>query len=61
MQKYNCSICGFVYDPAQGDPSKGIKLGTAFEDVSSDWVCPTCGLTKDAFYSEGDGYRTAFT
>ena len=47
--KYECP-CGYVYDPALGDPENGVAPGTAWEDVPEDWVCPTCGLGKDAFY-----------
>ena len=47
--KYNCSICGYVYDPAKGDPEGGIAPGTAFEDIPDSWVCPICGATKDSF------------
>ena len=46
--KYECP-CGYVYDPAEGDPDGGIAPGTAFEDIPEDWVCPVCGLGKDAF------------
>lgn len=46
--KYECP-CGYVYDPAVGDPDSGIAPGTAFEDIPEDWVCPVCGLGKDAF------------
>ncbi len=45
---YEC-VCGYVYDPEQGDPDGGIAPGTAFEDIPDDWVCPICGLGKDAF------------
>ena len=48
MKKYECP-CGYVYDPAEGDPDSGIAPGTAFEDIPEDWVCPICGLGKDAF------------
>ena len=49
MKKYVCSVCGYVYNPADGDPDAGIKPGTAFEDVPEDWVCPVCGAGKDSF------------
>ena len=49
MDKYECSICGYVYDPAAGDPDNGVAPGTKFEDVSEDWVCPVCGASKDKF------------
>lgn len=49
MDKYECSICGYVYDPAAGDPDNGVAPGTKFEDVPEDWVCPTCGAPKSEF------------
>lgn len=49
MQKYECSVCGYVYDPEQGDPDSGIAPGTPFEDIPEDWECPVCGVTKDNF------------
>ncbi|HOM38571.1 MAG TPA: rubredoxin [Spirochaetota bacterium] len=49
MKKYKCTVCGYIYDPAKGDPDSGIKPGTAFEDIPSDWKCPVCGVTKDMF------------
>lgn len=49
MKKYKCSVCGYEYDPAQGDPDNGIEPGTAFEDLPDDWVCPVCGVGKDQF------------
>jgi rubredoxin len=52
MEKYVCSICGYVYDPEVGDPDNGIEPGTAWEDVAEDWVCPLCGVGKDQFEAE---------
>ena len=49
MKKYVCDVCGYIYDPAEGDPDNGVEPGTAFEDIPEDWVCPLCGLGKDAF------------
>ena len=48
MEKYVC-VCGYEYDPAVGDPDGGIAPGTPFADIPEDWVCPVCGLGKDAF------------
>lgn len=48
MDKYEC-VCGYVYDPAQGDSDTGIEPGTAFADLPEEWVCPLCGATKDNF------------
>jgi rubredoxin len=52
MDKYVCTICGYVYDPAQGDPDNDVPAGTAWEDVPEDWVCPICGAGKDDFEKE---------
>ena len=52
MKKYVCGPCGYVYDPAVGDPDSGIQPGTAFEDLPDDWVCPICGVGKDMFSPE---------
>ncbi len=49
MKKYVCDICGYVYDPKQGDPDNGVDPGTAFEDLPEDWVCPVCGASQDDF------------
>lgn len=49
MDKYECTVCGYVYDPAEGDPENGIEPGTSFEDIPDDWVCPVCGAGKDEF------------
>ena len=43
MIKYECEPCGYIYDPAVGDPD------VAFEDIPDDWTCPICGLGKDVF------------
>ena len=53
MKKYVCNLCGFVYDPAEGDPDNGVAAGTAFADLPDDWVCPVCGASKEDF-SESD-------
>lgn len=52
MQEYICDVCGYVYDPAEGDPDGGVDAGTKFEDIPEDWVCPICGAGKDAFVKE---------
>jgi rubredoxin len=49
MTSYRCVVCGYVYDPAEGDPASGIKAGTAFEDLPDSWVCPVCGAPKTEF------------
>jgi rubredoxin len=49
MQDYQCGICGYIYEPAKGDPEAKISANTAFEDLPGDWVCPICGAAKDQF------------
>ncbi len=49
MEKYECTLCGYIYDPAKGDVETGIKAGTAFKDLPEDWECPICGAGKDDF------------
>lgn len=49
MAKYICIVCGYEYDPEEGDPDSGIEPGTPFEEIPEDWVCPVCGATKDQF------------
>lgn len=49
MGKWECVVCGYIYDPAVGDPTQGIAAGTKFEDLPDSWVCPECGVTKDNF------------
>lgn len=49
MDKYICTVCGYIYDPEIGDPDNDVPAGTAFEDVPAEWVCPECGVGKDQF------------
>lgn len=49
MQKQHCSVCGYVYDPAKGDPEQGVPPGTPWEKLPDDWVCPICGAARDLF------------
>jgi len=49
MKKYRCTLCGYIYDPAKGDPKNGIAVGTSFELLLEDWCCPVCGATKEHF------------
>jgi flavin reductase (DIM6/NTAB) family NADH-FMN oxidoreductase RutF/rubredoxin len=52
MKKYVCQVCGYVYDPAQGDADSGVAAGTPFEQLPGNWVCPVCGAGKDQFEPE---------
>jgi rubredoxin len=48
-RKYECVICGFIYDEAEGLPDDGIAAGTRWEDIPDDWECPDCGISKEDF------------
>ncbi len=52
MDRYVCTVCGYVYDPEEGDPDSGIEPGTPFEELPDDWICPVCGAAKDEFEKE---------
>lgn len=53
MARWECLVCGYIYDPAEGDPDSDIPPGTAFEALPADWVCPRCGAGKDLFKKLG--------
>ena len=52
MDRYVCQVCGYIYDPAKGDPDSGMAPGAKFEDLPDDWVCPVCGAAKSDFEKE---------
>lgn len=47
--KYRCTVCGYIYDPENGDAASGVAAGTPFEKLPEDWVCPLCGAPKEQF------------
>ncbi len=49
MGKFRCTVCGYEYDPAVGDPDNAIAPGTSFDQLPEGWVCPVCGVGKDSF------------
>ncbi|MFO7867427.1 MAG: rubredoxin [Candidatus Aminicenantes bacterium] len=49
MNKWECDVCGYIYDEEKGDPENGVDPGTKFEDLPDDWLCPVCGADKDQF------------
>lgn len=49
MEKFKCEICGYIYDPEEGDVSGGVEAGVLFGDLPDDYVCPICGAGKDEF------------
>jgi flavin reductase (DIM6/NTAB) family NADH-FMN oxidoreductase RutF/rubredoxin len=49
LPTYQCTICGYTYEPEKGDPDGGIAPGTPFEDIPDSWTCPVCGAAKDQF------------
>lgn len=58
MNKYICSVCGYIYDEAKGIPEAGIALGTVWEDLPEDWICPLCGAAKAEFNKQGEAAET---
>jgi len=56
MAKYVCSVCGYVYDPAVGDPDNGGESGNPFEKLPGDWVCPCAGLERTSFERKADSF-----
>ena len=53
MKKYTCNICGYEYDPEIGDPEQDVSIGTLFEALPEEWICPLCGEEKDNFVQVG--------
>lgn len=51
MECYKCAVCGYIYDPEQGDPASGIEPGVEFTDLPEDYLCPVCSAGKDQFFS----------
>ncbi len=49
MKKWECIVCGFIYDEELGMPEEGIAAGTRWNDIPDDWACPDCGVSKDSF------------
>lgn len=49
MNKWECSVCGYIYDPAKGDSDGGVAPGTPFDKLPAAWVCPECGASKADF------------
>ena len=49
MKKYECLVCGWIYDEEKGDETSGLAPGTKWADVPDDWVCPDCGMSKADF------------
>jgi len=52
MERYHCPMCGYVYDPAIGEPVNGVASWTSFEALPPDWVCPVCEVRKNGFSPE---------
>ena len=49
MDRYECTVCGYIYEPELGDPVGDIEPGTPFNKLPDDWVCPVCGVDKSEF------------
>ena len=53
MKKYICDVCGYIYDPAEGDPDNGVAAGTSFEDIPEDWVMSSVRSRKGSVLRTG--------
>ena len=49
VEKFECELCEYTYDPEKGDPENGIMPGTPFEKLPEEWYCPACGQGKESF------------
>lgn len=49
FKKWECVVCGYVYDEQLGDEEHDLAPGTRWEEVPDDWECPECGATKSEF------------
>lgn len=49
MKRFQCNICGFVYDESIGDPEHGVEAGMRWEDIPENWARPECGVSKTDF------------
>ncbi len=49
MKKWQCIVCGWIYDEAAGSPEDGLEPGTTWDEIPDDWECPDCGVGKDEF------------
>lgn len=52
MKKYVCPLCGYIYDPEEGDADENIEPGTPFTELPDNWCCPICGAAKDEFFAQ---------
>jgi rubredoxin len=49
MEKWECLVCGHIYDEDEGDPESAVLQGTALAELPDDWACPVCGSPKEQF------------
>jgi len=49
LDKWECPVCGYIYDPEMGDSTQNMAPGTPFEELPDNWVCPICGASKNMF------------
>ncbi len=54
MEKFECTVCDYIYDPEAGDPDSGVPRDTAFEELPDDWLCPVCSVPRSDFVPQED-------
>jgi rubredoxin len=59
--RYICSMCDYIYDEKRGEPHRGIKPGTKFEDLPEDYVCPVCATDPKIVLRYGNVLKQGFS
>ncbi len=59
--RYICSMCDYIYDEKRGEPHRGIKAGTKFEDLPEDYVCPVCATDPKIVLRYGNVLKQGFS
>ncbi|MDO2949956.1 anaerobic nitric oxide reductase flavorubredoxin [Aeromonas simiae] len=54
-----CTVCQWVYDPAQGEPDQEVMPGTPWAQVPDSFLCPGCGIGKEVFEPCGKAEEAA--
>ena len=61
MNRYKCRLCGYIYSPHRGEPHRGIKGGTKFEELPEDYVCPVCATDPKIVLRYGNVLKQGFS
>lgn len=53
LDRYECRVCGYVFEPDKGDSEHDIPPGTPFTELPPSWRCPVCGVKAAQFQNMG--------